>query len=73
VVAFPGADHRLYCPRCQKEIQAGMLAVRCPNPDCQVWHHQMPDRGCWLYSDTCALCGQATAFGQGYRWRPEEE
>ena len=73
IVEFPGADARFYCPRCQKEIQPGTWAVRCPNPACGVWHHQMPERQCWLYSDTCALCSQTTALGQGFRWHPEEE
>ena len=67
---FPGAERPAFCPRCKQEIDKHYPAVRCPQ--CNVWYHQSQDLPCWTYSDTCALCAQATHLGAGFRWTPEE-
>lgn len=79
VVPFPGSDHATRCPRCKKELEVGMPSVRCPNPQCGAWHHQIPaghathrERECWTYASKCALCSQSTALDAGFRWTPEE-
>jgi hypothetical protein len=73
VEELPGADRPIYCPRCKKEIEKGTPAVRCPSPNCRVWHHENPDRSwnCWTYADTCALCPQRTNQTE-FQWTPEE-
>jgi hypothetical protein len=71
VEVFPGFARPVVCPRCTLEIAPGtQAAVRCPN--CGVWHHQSEEYPCWTYSPRCALCGQATELGIGFRWSPEE-
>ena len=79
VTAFPGSEHLTRCPRCKKAVEAGMPAVRCPNPQCGAWHHQISaghpthgERECWTYAPKCALCSQTTALDAGFRWTPEE-
>lgn len=79
VVPFPGSEHVTRCPRCKKGIDAGMPAVRCPNPQCGAWHHQISagnadhrERECWTYATKCSLCSQPTALDAGFRWTPEE-
>lgn len=68
VEEFPGAPKPVFCPRCRDKIEAGP-AVKCPA--CGVWHHQLTDRPCWTYSETCALCPQPSALNAGYQWTPE--
>jgi hypothetical protein len=70
VVAFPGAERPVFCPRCQQEIPPQSAAVRCPA--CGVWHHQTDELPCWTYAEHCALCDQPTALDGGFRWSPEE-
>jgi len=74
VEPFPGESDATTCPRCRKKFKHGQPAVRCPNPKCGVWHHQMPEEGlpCWTYAQTCAACPQPTATDAGYLWTPEE-
>lgn len=69
VEPFPGADKRLDCPRCKLEIEVAQAAVRCPNPSCGRWFHQLAERPCWTYAD--CVCSQPTALDNGYRWSPE--
>ncbi|MCX6901645.1 MAG: hypothetical protein NT105_23440 [Verrucomicrobia bacterium] len=73
VKSFPGSDRPVHCPRCKTELAAGTPAVRCPNPQCGLWHHQAPDSNlpCWTYDTRCASCDQQTALDAGYRWTPE--
>lgn len=65
----------IYCPRCKLPIEQDGPAVCCPS--CGVWHHEQaaPDAGrellCWTYTDTCALCDQATDLDAAqFRWTP---
>jgi hypothetical protein len=67
---FSDREPQTFCPRCKQEIAEGQTAVRCP--ECQSWHHQTEDLGCWTYSDHCALCPRPTQLGAGYQWVPEE-
>lgn len=69
VETFPGAEQRLYCPRCKQEVKKDSQAVKCPQ--CLVWHHQSEELPCWSYAETCALCPQPTGMDAGYRWTPE--
>jgi hypothetical protein len=75
-IVFAGEEdgNEVHCPRCQDRIRNGQTAIRCPNPDCGVLHHQDEPSGllCWTYAGTCALCSQATALDAGYKWTPEE-
>lgn len=71
VVPFVGVEGSR-CPRCQQPIELGSPAVRCPNPQCGVWHHESEEFGCWTYSPTCALCDQSTDLEGGFRWTPQE-
>jgi hypothetical protein len=71
VEAFPGAAEAVFCPRCRQEIVKGTPAVRCPGPDCRVWHHQSDEFPCWTYNETCALCPQPTDLDAGHQWTPE--
>jgi hypothetical protein len=73
VEPFPGADRAIHCPRCKTELAVGVPAVRCPNPQCGLWHHQAPGSNlpCWTYDTRCASCDQQTALDAGYRWTPE--
>ena len=57
------------CPRCRSELLRGQPTVKCPR--CGVFHHEMPDRNCWTYAPTCALCAQPTALDAGLQWTPE--
>ena len=76
VEPFPGADRKIMCPRCHLEISAGMPAVRCPNPGCGVWHHQITEGekplACWSYHTICSICSGPTSLEAGYRWSPED-
>jgi hypothetical protein len=56
------------CPRCTLPIEAGDLYVRCPG--CNVLHHQLPDRECFSYSPSCALCDQSSSLAADFRWSP---
>lgn len=70
IVAFPGLDQPVWCPRCKQKVEPGDLAVACPR--CHAWHHQSEEFPCWTYEPTCALCQlQATALDAGYSWTPE--
>jgi hypothetical protein len=69
VEAFPGGSAAIFCPRCKQEIAHGSLAVRCPG--CGSWYHQREELGCWLYSQRCQHCAQATPLDGGFRWEPE--
>jgi hypothetical protein len=70
---FPALDGANRCPRCKQPINKGDMAVRCPNPQCRVWHHQKEDLPCWSYSPTCAMqCGWPTDLSAKYHWNPEE-
>jgi len=70
VVEVCDRDDAPRCPRCAQAIARGEMAVRCPG--CGVLHHQMTERECWTYLETCALCAQATDLAAGLRWSPEE-
>jgi len=72
ITEFPGAERKIFCPRCKQEIARGDAAVKCPSVHCGVWYHQSPELSCWTYSDKCALCGQATSLEAGYAWCPGE-
>ena len=63
-------DTSVSCPRCRSEVRHGDAVVRCPL--CGVAHHETPERNCWTYAETCALCAQATALDAGLRWTPED-
>jgi len=66
---FPGSASDAFCPRCRQPIDPGHPSVKCPG--CGVWYHNSGDFPCWTYSETCALCPQATPMDAGYRWTPE--
>lgn len=66
---FPGPDGAA-CPRCKIAIDPGQSVVRCVG--CRVVYHQSEERPCWLYGETCALCGRPTALDRGYAWTPAE-
>jgi hypothetical protein len=70
VVPFPGAEHEVFCPRCQQRVEKDTPAVKCPG--CGAWHHQSDELPCWTYGGTCTLCDQPTALDAGYRWTPED-
>ncbi len=65
-----GGEDAPRCPRCTLSVERGEPCVRCPA--CDVVHHQLSDRECWTYSETCALCDQASDLTAGYRWSPED-
>jgi hypothetical protein len=68
---FPKMDRPVLCPRCKLPIQEGELSVCCPNHACGYWHHQAPpDRPCWTYAGTCALCPQPTPLDASFQWNP---
>ncbi|MEW6207429.1 MAG: hypothetical protein AB1631_03625 [Acidobacteriota bacterium] len=69
VERFPGAEQKIFCPRCKLEIEEGQSAVKCPQ--CSRWHHQTDEMKCWTYTKHCALCPQMTSLDAGYRWMPE--
>ena len=71
VEPFPGADRPVFCPRCKLEIEKGTPAVRCPNPECGLWHHETAEFNCWTYAPQCSTCSQETGLGGDYRWMPE--
>jgi hypothetical protein len=64
----------LRCARCKRLIDQGDPAVHCPNSNCGLWYHQMPEKDlpCWTYAPKCARCPQPTDLSTGYRWTPEE-
>jgi hypothetical protein len=66
----PGAAS-VFCPRCKQPLVDGTPSVQCPQ--CGVWEHQDDDHdlGCWMYSETCAVCDQPTDLHSGFRWTPE--
>ncbi len=70
VEPFPGAEQKIFCPRCKLEIEEGCTSVKCPQ--CSRWHHQSEEMKCWTYTRHCALCPQPTDLDTGYRWMPEE-
>lgn len=72
VVAYPGGNGAVRCPRCKQPLEQSQMAVKCPNASCSAWHHQEQQLPCWTYSDHCALCDQRTELDAGFRWTPEE-
>ncbi len=68
------AGPEVRCPRCQDPIVKGQMAVRCPNPDCGVLHHEDQPSGllCWTYAAACTLCPQPTRLDGDFKWTPEE-
>lgn len=68
VEEYAGSDSP-HCPRCTLAIEFGDASIRCPG--CGVLHHQLPERECWTYTPTCALCDQSSDLTAGYRWSPE--
>jgi len=71
VEPFPGAERKVFCPRCKLEIKTGTPAVQCPNPECRLWHHETAELNCWTYTPQCSSCPQETRLGGDYRWIPE--
>ena len=71
-VPFPGEDDGTCCIRCKLPLEPGTPAVRCPAPGCGFWHHQCDGTPCWTYTESCAGCGQPTAFDAGFQWSPSE-
>lgn len=63
------ADDSPRCPRCTLPVELGDPSVCCPA--CRVLHHQHPERECWTYTESCALCDQRSDLAAGYRWSPE--
>jgi hypothetical protein len=57
------------CPRCASPIAQGDSVVVCPN--CSVIYHQRSDRGCFTYSESCALCDQPSDLTAELCWTPE--
>lgn len=72
VLPCPDLGRTILCPRCKLEIQPGESSVQCPAPGCEFWYHERPDRPCWSYAETCALCPQPTARTGEYRWAPDD-
>ena len=72
VERFPHDLRAASCPRCHHLIHAGSLAVRCPNEECGVWHHQSADCACWTESQRCAMCETPTELRAGFRWSPQD-
>jgi len=70
VEPLPETSQDAHCPRCRQAVTPGTAAVRCPS--CEVWHHSSEELPCWAYAETCAMCGQSTAFDTGYQWTPED-
>jgi len=68
IETFAGPEP-LSCPRCKSGILRGQAVVHCPA--CGVVHHELEDRKCWTYAESCALCPQLTALDTGLRWSPE--
>lgn len=68
VVLFPMGAEAIVCARCQQPMEAGALAVRCPQ--CRTWHHQSERLPCWLYDTRCAVCPQNTSPDAGLAWSP---
>jgi hypothetical protein len=68
VTAMPALESVKSCPRCRAAIDPGTPAVCCPT--CSLWHHQSEELPCWLYSEVCASCSQATALTAGFQWTP---
>ncbi len=64
VVAYPGGDGAVRCPRCKQPMERNQMAVRCPNASCGAWHHQEAALPCWTYSATCARMRPAHATGR---------
>ena len=59
------------CPRCHDLLGFAQPAVRCPA--CGVWHHQLADRPCWTYGESCASCHQQpTDLNGTWRWTPDD-
>ncbi|MGO8691953.1 MAG: hypothetical protein ACLQLG_20220 [Thermoguttaceae bacterium] len=72
VVAYPGGDGAVRCPRCKQPMERNQMAVRCPSANCGAWHHQEAALPCWTYSATCAVCDRPTRLDAGLRWTPEK-
>ena len=72
VERFPHDLRAASCPRCHRLIHAGSLAVRCPNQECGVWHHEAADCHCWTEGEHCALCETPTELRAGFRWSPQD-
>ena len=60
----------LRCPRCCADLVPGESSVKCPG--CGVVHHEAPERPCWSYAPTCAVCAHATALDAELTWTPAE-
>lgn len=71
VVPYTPGTSPVFCPRCKQPLVGGTPGVQCPQ--CGVWEHQdeAHDLGCWMYSETCAMCDQLTDLHSGFRWTPE--
>ncbi len=69
-VASYARDDAPRCPRCAQAIEKGDRSVRCPG--CGVVFHELEERRCWTYAETCALCDQPTALDAALRWSPED-
>jgi hypothetical protein len=65
------------CPVCRGPIKDGQDAVRCPR--CAHWFHQIdgaggrPAKPCWIYAETCRICGHPTSLSGESVWRPDME
>jgi hypothetical protein len=72
VERFPHDLRAASCPRCHQVIHPDTLAVRCPNEECGVWHHQSADCPCWTEGEHCAMCETPTELRAGFRWSPQD-
>jgi hypothetical protein len=72
VERFPHDLRAASCPRCRHLIHPGSLAVRCPNEECGVWHHQSADCPCWTEGERCAMCETPTGLRAGFLWSPQD-
>ncbi len=72
VERFPHDLRAASCSRCHHLIHPGSLAVRCPNEECGVWHHQSADCPCWTEAEQCAICETSTELRAGFRWSPQD-
>lgn len=75
VVAYQAepSEEQASCPRCRRAIEPGSPAVRCPGPQCGVWHCQSEASPCWTYAPGCALCQHPTDLAGALRWVPGDE
>lgn len=69
---LPGEYAPATCPRCQRRIAVGTLAVQCPNSTCGAWYHQTDESPCWSSGEYCGLCETPAVLEAGTRWSPED-